>query len=506
MLRQVRHHLFILNYLGSLLLIFGLLFILPLVVQLMYHEHYPAYHLLTAFLLPGGCLVAVGFILQRSVPHRVPTIKEGMLITALAWLAATAVSALPYIVGLNKPVIDALFEAASGITATGMTVFTGLDRLPRCMLFWRSLTQWLGGIGILTFFLVVSFRGGSTAANLFGAEGNKITTRRPVPGILNTVKIIWSIYLVFSGSCFLLLWLAGMTPFDALNHTLTAVSTGGFSTHDASIAYFSGRPTASLLEYILVFFMLMGGINFLIHFKLVTGDWRAIYQDFEIRWFWGLLIGTTLLIIVDHLCHAPGGRLAAGQHLHLDPGELHQLGRQTLFQVSAILTSTGYTVKDINSPFFPPMAKQLFILLMFVGGCAGSTAGGFKVLRLGILWQVLVAELQRSISPPRRVLPIVIQGHIIDPREIRRVTALLCAWLLLIMVGTAVGNFFSDLNNWQSFSGMLSAVSNMGPAYFTVDKLASLHPVIKLNYIFGMLVGRLEILPFFVLFSRQVWR
>ncbi len=506
MLRHVQRHLFIFNYLGSLLQIFGLLFLLPLAVHLIYHEHFPHYHLLAAFLLPGGCLAAGGRLLQKKVPHRVPSIREGMLITAIAWMTATVVSAIPYVIGMNKPLVDALFEAASGITATGMTVFTGLDQLPKCMLFWRSFTQWIGGIGILTFFLVVSFRGGSTAATLFGAESSKITSRRPVPGIFNTVKIIWGIYIFFSCSCFLLLWLAGMPLFDALNHALTAVSTGGFSTHDASIAFFSGLRHGTLLEYILIFFMLMGGMNFLIHFKLVTGDWRAVFEDYEMRWFWSLLAGATLLMVVDHLLHAPGAAgtiLAPTRWPSLE--KLSRICRQTFFQVSAMLTSTGYTVRDINDPFFPPLARQLFLLLMFVGGCAGSTAGGFKILRLGILWKVLRSEMQRSISSPRRVLPVTIQGQIIDPREIRRVTALLWAWLLLIVGGAAVGNFFSDLDNWQALSGMLSAVSNMGPAFFTVEKLASLHPVIKLNYIVGMLVGRLEILPFFVIFARQTW-
>jgi trk system potassium uptake protein TrkH len=506
MMRRFKEYLFIFNYLGTLLALFGLLMLLPLLVQIYYREGAAGTQLMMAFIIPAAMLFSIGMLLQKKIPNRIPTVREGMVITALAWLLAAAVSSLPFIIGNGKPVVDALFEAASGITASGLTVFTGLDQLPRCLLFWRSLLQWVGGIGVLTFFLAVSFRGGSTSAALFAAEGHKIASRRPVPGIFNTVKIIWTIYASFTISCFLLLWLEGLSPFDALNHALTVVSTGGFSTHDRSIAHFSHYSHAVLIEYTLIFYMLMGGINFLIHYQVFSGTWRTIYRDYEIRWFWGLLAGATILVCLDHLLHSPQEISWAADNIATGLRSLHALFRKSLFQVSSLLTSTGYTVQDINSAFFPALAKQLFLLLMFTGGCVGSTAGGFKLLRVGVLWEGLKSEFIRSTSTSKRVVPLVIHGQVIKHREIQRVAALLTAWLLAVFAGAGIGVFFADLNGWESFSGMLSAVSNMGPFFFSIEKLAAIHPVVKLTYALGMLVGRLEILPFMVLFSRKSWQ
>ncbi|MCD6150622.1 MAG: TrkH family potassium uptake protein [Deltaproteobacteria bacterium] len=506
MIRRIKEYLFIVNYLGALLTLFGLLLFIPLIVQLYYQETMTDSHLIAAFTIPGLILFFGGILLQKKIPVRIPSVQEGMVITALAWLSAALVSSLPFIIGINKPVIDAIFEATSGITASGLTVFTGLDQLPKCILFWRSLLQWVGGVGVLTFFLAVSFRGGSTSAALFVAEGHKIASRRPVPGIFNTIKIIWMIYGSLTISCFFLLWLEGLPPFEALNHAMTVVSTGGFSTHDRSISFFAHYPHAELIEYTLIFFMLMGGINFLIHYKIFTGEWRSIYQDYEIRWFWSLLAGCTILICLDHLLHSPQGISYLADNLSAAFHHLHEMFRKSLFQVASLLTSTGYTVQNINSTFFPALAKQLFLLLMLVGGCVGSTSGGFKLLRLGILWETLKSEFIRSISSSKRVVPLVIHGQVIEHREIQRVTALLFAWLLIIFTGAGITAFFSDLNAWEGFSGMLSAVSNMGPFYFSIERLANIHPLIKLTYAMGMLIGRLEILPFFVLFSRKSWQ
>lgn len=506
MIRRIKKYLFIVNYLGALLTLFGLLLFMPLAVQLYYQENMPGTHLIAAFTIPGLILVFGGILLQKKIPVRIPSVREGMVITALAWLSAALASSLPFIIGINKPVIDAIFEATSGITASGLTVFTGLDQLPKCILFWRSLLQWVGGVGVLTFFLAVSFRGGSTSAALFVAEGHKIASRRPVPGIFNTVKIIWLIYGSFTISCFLLLWLEGLPLFEALNHALTVVSTGGFSTHDHSISFFAHYPHAELIEYTLIFFMVMGGINFLIHYKVFTGEWRSIYQDYEIRWFWSLLIGCTILICLDHLLQNPQEISYAADNFTTRSHQLHNIFRKSLFQVTSLLTSTGYIVQDINSSFFPALAKQIFLLLMLVGGCVGSTAGGFKLLRLGILWETLKSEFIRSISSPKRIVPLVIHEQIIEHREIQRVTALLFAWLMLIFCGAGITVLFSDLSNWESLSGMLSAVSNMGPFYFSIERLANIHPLVKMTYSMGMLIGRLEILPFFVLFSRKSWQ
>ncbi len=499
MIKKLVNSLTILNYLGSLLFIFGFAMMVPALVHIFFPGPEISARIIAAFVVPGMLISAGGMLLTRRLPDKVPDIQDSMIITALAWIVVSVASTIPLYLLLDHSFVDTFFEATSGITASGLTIFTGLDGMPPAILFWRSFTQWIGGIGILTFFLAVSFRGGSTAATLFSAESHKIHTSRPVPGIFNTVKIIWTIYGTMTLVAFLLLYMEGMTLFDAINHTLTLVSTGGFSTHDASIAYFSSFRYGVLIEYTMIFFMLMGGTNFLLHYKVSRGNWRALYEDFEMRLFWFIILAATLLIGADiYISH--------GHKLITSWSTFHLHFRTTLFQTVSVITSTGYATRSINNPYYPAMAKQVFMLLLFVGGCIGSTAGGFKVLRLGVLWQTLVSELKQLSLPTKATIPLVIQKKIISPREIKRICALLFAWIGLVWTGTALTLACTDLDGWQALSGMLSAVSNMGPFFFSTEELAAFPAVVKISYVFGMLAGRLEVLPIFVLFARLAGR
>jgi len=499
MIKRLVASLTILNYLGSLLFIFGFAMMVPALVHIFFPGPEVSPRVIGAFMVPGMLVSAIGMFMARRLPDKVPNIQDGMIITALAWILVSLASTIPLYLLLDHTFVDTFFEATSGITASGLTIFTGLDEMEPAVLFWRSFTQWIGGIGILTFFLAVSFRGGSTAATLFSAESNKIRSSRPVPGIFNTVKIIWIIYASMTVVAFILLYLSGMTLFDAINHTLTLVSTGGFSTHDASIAYFSNFKYGAFIEYTMIFFMLMGGTNFLLHYKISHGNWRALYEDFEMRLFWFIIFASFILIGVDiYISH--GHKLISSWstfHLHF---------RTTLFQTISVITSTGYATRNISDPYYPALAKQVFLMLMFVGGCIGSTAGGFKVLRLGVLWQTLVSELKQLSLPPKAIIPLVIQGKIIPSREIRRICALLFAWIGLIWIGTSLTLACTDLDGWQALSGMLSAVSNMGPFFFSTPELAAFPACVKISYIFGMLAGRLEVLPIFVLIARLARR
>lgn len=493
---NIKERLYILNYFGALLSIMGIFMFLPLIPMYLYDDAAISHISNLTFILPGIFSIISGLILQTIFPFRVPSIRGAMIITALGWILVGLIGGLPYMIGMNKSFIDAFFESVSGFTTTGITVFEGLDQMPRSILFWRSFTQWLGGLGILSFFMAVSFRGGSTAAALFSAEGHKIDISRPVPGIFHTLTILWTIYTgftIFSCLCF---WAAGMSGFDAINHCFTCISTGGFSTHDASLAYWEqhGIHTAWLIEFSAVLFMLAGGTNFLFHYKVFTRDIKSLVHDFEMRWYVGVLASAVLLVIIDHI---------AAFNLQEPMGIKHlfSIFRTALFQVSSLITSTGYLTADINARFFPDMSKQVLMILMVIGGCVGSTAGGIKILRTGILFRLLSVEVQKFSRPRRAVMPIVVSGRIVSQAEIQRIIALFWAWLLIIAAGALITGFFSDLAPWQAFSGMASAMGNMGPFYFTVHKMAGLSWVIKLTYIFGMLAGRLEILPFAVLFA-----
>lgn len=248
------------------------------------------------------------------------------------------------------------------------------------------------------------------------------------------------------------------------------------------------------IELSTVIFMLAGGTNFLIHYKVFTGNVKALFRDFEMRWYWKIVAGAVLLVMVDHI---------RAFNLEEPMGLKHLLDifRTALFQVSSLITSTGYLTADINSPFFPDMSRQILIILMVIGGCVGSTAGGIKILRAGILSKILSDEVRKFHRPRRAVMPLVVSGKIVSQAEIQRIAALFWAWLIIIAWGGFITAFFSDLSGWQAFSGMASAMGNMGPFYFSVHKMAGLCWIIKLTYIMGMLAGRLEILPLAVLFA-----
>ncbi|MBM7623115.1 TrkH family potassium uptake protein [Sporohalobacter salinus] len=486
----------ILYLLGSLLLILSAMFTLPLLVSFIYREGLVIYK---SFLLPALLSLGLGIILTKiDYNQRQLNLTTSMIVCGLGWIIFSIIGSIPFQLGLNKSFIDALFESVSGFTTTGITVFQNLQQMPKSILFWRSLIQWFGGLGILTFFLVITFRSEGGIWQLFTAESHKISTSRPVPNVFKTIKILWSIYASFTLLEILLLTFFQVSFYDAVIHSLTTLSTGGFSNYDSSIGYFQqiGHPFYPVIEYIIIFFMFLGGMNFLLHFKLLTGKIEDVITNLELRYFLGLIVAGTLIILIPMTIN--------NSNISLINFEANF--RTTLFQVMSIITTTGYGTKSIGSSFFSAVAKQLFLFFMLVGGCVGSTAGGFKVIRIVILNKLFSREIKKIYLPKRAVLPVKLNKKIIKNNEVMKVAALFFGWLALILVGSGITALFSDLSAFQAMSGMFSAVGNIGPFYFSVDKMVSLSPVIKLTYILGMLAGRLEILPVFILFTREGWK
>lgn len=398
---------------------------------------------------------------------------------------------------INLKPLDAFFESTSGFTTTGFTVIQNLSSLPHSILFWRSFIQWLAGLGILTFFLFITYRSESQLWQLFTAESHKIETTRPVPNIFRSIKILWSIYALFTLLEIILLIVVQVSFFDALIHSLTTLSTAGFSNYDASIAHFAkiGHPYYKVIEYIIIVFMLLGGINFLIHYKVLKGDIKAIFKNFELRYFWSILIIVLSVILL-------GQYLDQTLYFH----NLESVFRKSLFTVVSILTTTGYEVEPLTSSFFPAVARQLFLFLMLIGGCVGSTSGGVKVIRFGILTKLFNREIKKLYLPQRAITIIKVDNKLIKQEEIHKISALFFVWLMLILFGGLVTSLFSNLDAIQSISGMFSAVSNIGPTYFDMKLIQTFSPIIKLTYIFGMIAGRLELLPLFVIFTRKAWK
>ena len=498
----------IFHFVGGLLEILGLILLVPLMPAMIYWgQRGDGWRSATAFALSATISFSLGLVLRRKFKPQTLDTTGSMLICALGWLLASAMGALPFVIALGSNCLDAYFEAMSGFTTTGITVLSGLDEMPRSILFWRALTQWLGGIGILSFFLLIISQGGG-AHHMFGAESHKISSGRPAPGLFNTLRILWAIYAAFTALAVLILFIEKMTVFDAICHALTTLSTGGFSPHDSSIAFYrlTNHPKYRLIEYTLVFFMMLGGINFLVHYRLLTGDFRALSDNIEIRYWWRLLAAFTTLVVLEHLHKSGAFSALFTRGVAVRLSDFERAFRHSIFQVMSILTTTGFGTRDISSGFFGAMSKQLFLVMMVVGGCVGSTSGGFKVLRVAILNRLMFRELFKIRTSDKASAALVIDKRTVPQDEIHRVAALFFTWMVLVLLGGVVTAIFSSQGTLQSISGMFSAVGNIGPCYISSADMISIHPVVKITYIFGMLAGRLEILPVLLLFSRKAWR
>jgi trk system potassium uptake protein TrkH len=330
---------------------------------------------------------------------------------------------------------------------------------------------------------------------LITAESHKISGPRIAPGMWNTLKLLWLVYLLITLGIAAGLILFGTSVFDAINHAFTCISTGGYSPYDASIAHYGQNaadyPNYRGIEYVLLFGMMAGGMNFLVHYRVLTGQVKALWDGAEVRAWWGILAVCIGLVMFDVWMHRGWGQ------------GLEATFRHCSFQVVSIVTTTGYGTRDIAS--YPPLSKQIYLVLMVGGGCAGSTAGGIKVVRLVILWKLMTRQVRRALKPASGVELIMLDGTKLNKEEAYRTSALFFAWMFLLLFGSAVTAILSSYGPMESASGMFSALGNIGPAYIPVQGMTELHPIIKWVYTLGMMAGRLEIIPLLILFSRRTW-
>lgn len=495
-------------YLGSLFWVLGFLQLIPLLVLAIYVGMGRPEASPLCYLLPAALSIGIGWLLTHRGSEERLSGRGAMLVCALGWVCLSAVAALPFCLAQNPGAnyLDAYFETVSGFTTTGITMFTGLDSMPRSIIFWRAFLQWLGGLGILTFFLMVVGAGGGSH-RLFSAETHKIFSRRPAPGLFNTLKILWGIYSLYTVLIALLMVVAGTSLFDGIAHAFTCLSTGGYSPYDASIAQYrqEGYEYYVAIEYILTLGMILGGTNFFVHFRLLSGDCKTLWDNLEVRVWWLILGGATVLIMLDHCIRT--GFVSPGASFWQGAAELESTFRASLFQVVSIGTTTGFATKDIaNADYFPGMSRQIFLILMLIGGCVGSTGGGIKVMRIGVLMKMIGRQIRRSVLGHRTTTLLLVDGERIEVEEVRRIAALFFAWVFLLAIGGGVTAILTHFGPAEAASGMFSALGNIGPCYISVTQMTELHPLIKLTYIIGMLAGRLEILPIFMLFSRWTWR
>jgi len=441
-----------------------------------------------AFVLSTVVTAALGFTGYRLTSlERELTIREGYAIVSLTWIVVGTLGALPYLFsGVIPHPVSAMFESFSGFTTTGSTVLAEIEGQPRGILFWRSLTQWLGGMGIILLGIAILPVLGVGGMRLFAAEVPGPTYERLSPRIAQTAKLLWYVYASLTGVLVLLLLLGGMSPYDAVNHALTTMPTGGFSPRNDSLAGFS-----PFIQYTIIVFMYLAGVNFVLHFRALTGRPGVYGGHAEWRFYLLILVGATAALWVMLLAHG-----------HYDTVEA--AFRNALFQVVSLSTTTGYVNSDYN---LWPMGGQLVLVgLMFMGGMAGSTAGGMKVVRVYILLQQGLVEIRKSIHP-RAIMVTRLGNKALEDNIVLNILGFVLLFFLIFAAGVlALAALGHDLET--AIGASIATVANIGPglgAVGAVEHFGWMDPISHLILIFLMIVGRLEIFTVLLLFHPGLW-
>jgi len=431
------------------------------------------------------------FLIFRHSSHKtsIMTHREGMAIVALGWFAAGAFGGLPfYLGGIFESVVDCVFESLSGFSTTGSSVLADIESVPRGLLFWRSLTHWLGGMGIIVLSLAILPFLGVGGMQLYRAEVPGPAPDKLKPRIKDTAMTLWKVYVLFSALETVLLMFGGMDFFDALCHTFGTMATGGFSTKNASVAGFD----SAYIDYVITIFMLIAGVNFSLHYLMLKWKPSAMLKDPEFRVFMCMVL--VFIVILTTAVLISGN--------YDNPADAV---RYTSFQVASILTTTGFATADYE--LWPGLAQAILLLCMFVGGCAGSTGGGMKVMRIMLLFKQSYQELFRLIHP--RSVSHVKMGHtVVKDDVIRGVWGFAFLWVgLLILAAFVVAATGVDVVT--SLAASLACIGNIGPGIGGVgptDNFAWMPDAAKWVLTFCMVLGRLEIYTVIILFVPEFWR
>ena len=473
----------ILRTTGVLLSLFSIAMLLPLIVAWIYDEDtYRTF--LTAFLITVASGAVLWLIGRGEADLRS---REGFLITALFYIGLGLFGALPLYLspGLADSFTDAAFESLSGLTTTGATVLAGLDELPRSILFYRQLLQWLGGMGIIVLAVAVLPMLGVGGMQLYRAETpGPIKDTKLRPRIAETAKALWLIYFTISLACGLAYWAAGMSPFDAICHAFSTVAIGGFSTHDASLGYFASPA----VEFVAIVFMIISGINFSLHFLAWRRPWRY-FQDMEVRTYLAALAMVSVLVVWVLLRY---------------PDSTDNPVRDGIFHAVSITTTTGFTTANFSA--WPSFAPFLLLFAAFAGGCAGSTAGGVKMMRALLIIRQGVREIRRLIHPSG-VFPVKLGGDVVPDRVVDSIWGFFAAYTLIFLGMVCLLLGVSDLDFVTAFSAVGACLNNLGPGLGSVAvNYAELPAVTKWLLVLTMLLGRLEIFTLLVLLTPSYWR
>ena len=472
---------------GLFVRVFGFMFLAPAAVALMYGEHNDA----LGFAIAAVATSVIGQLMKRAGGRAAEIAVEGMrrveglAVVSAAWLLIAWFAALPYMwVGLGP--IDAMFESMSGLTTTGATVFRDFSAYGHGIYFWRSLTQWLGGMGVIALFIAVLPRLAIGGRELFFAEASGHEDEKLTPQLRRTAAVLWKLYAGLTAAQIIALWAVGFSLFDSICHSFTTLAAGGFSPHPLSIAGY-GNPKA---EWVIILFMFLAGTNFALQYRaLIRRDFRIFTSDEELRAYSAVVLVATLFIM-----------LAIWQNT-----ESTSLIRTSLFQVVSIVTTTGYASVDFQT--WNDQAKVILLGLMFVGGCAGSAGGGPKVVRHLVLAKSTLLELRRMLHP-RAILPVKLGGRVVPQTILQGVITFFLFYLLTFaLCAGAVVLLGADLVT--GISATAATLGNVGPGFNIVGPMANfadLHPLSRVALTLAMWIGRLEVITVLVLLRPEPWR
>lgn len=468
---------------GYVLVFVAVLMVLPCIVAVIYQEREGWSFVITAAL----CLL-LGFLVMRKKPeNRVFYVKEGFVAVALSWIIMSVMGSLPFLItGTITNPIDAMFETVSGFTTTGSSVLSDVEAVSKSVLFWRSFTHWIGGMGVLVFLLsLFHMTGGGSHINLMKAESPGPSVSKLVPTVQSTAKILYIIYLAMTVLEVVFLLIGKMPLFDALTITFGTAGTGGFGIKNDSMAGYS-----PYLQIVVTVFMILFGVNFSAYFLLLRRKVKQAFSMEEVRWYLLIILASIALITLS---------------VRDMYGSVGEAARHAAFQVGSIITTTGYASTDFN--LWPEVPRTILVLLMFIGACAGSTGGGIKVSRLVILVKTIKKELHTFLHP-RSLKKLKMDGHTLEHETVRATNVFLIAYVLIFSFSVLLVAF--DGNDLiTNFTAVASALNNIGPGLELVGPMGNFGLFsngAKLVLIFDMLAGRLEIFPLLLLFVRDTWK
>jgi trk system potassium uptake protein TrkH len=474
--------------LGLLLMFFSVLANLPpIVVSMIYGDNSVA-----AFLYPMVLLFGIGFVLWAATARsrKELSTRDGFLIVTLFWAVLGTAGCLPFLFSeeVQLSVTDAVFESLSGLTTTGATVISGLDSLPKSILFYRQQLQWLGGMGIIVLAVALLPMLGIGGMQLYKAESpGPVKDNKLVPRLAETAKALWYIYLFLTVTCALAYWIVGMSLFDAITHSFTTVAIGGFSTHDASMAYFD----SAAVDAVAIIFMFIAGVNFALHFTAwQQRKTRPYFSDPEFKFYSFILLLVSVVTIT----------VLYFSEVYASFGESFIRG---LFQVVSVATTTGFTTADFSTwPLFLP---YMLLYAAIIGACAGSTGGGMKVMRILLIFKQGIREVQRLIHP-RATIPIKLGREVISDRVVESVWGFFAVYVMVFMA-MLLALLATGLDIITAFSAVGACINNLGPGLANVaETYGHINPAAKWILCLAMLMGRLEVFTLLVLFTPMFWR